>query len=217
MDIKKLLKKHGSEFRSIYDEALKELETVKEDELMNLQKYLDSQLKTNIPIYQIDFNKEEEKKLAFYHKLNIPEDKIELYMTLYKNFILIEDLYELDEYDLIIIFDLNKESLDKRILNKIKQAVFELKRKLIKDETLTEEEIEMYMDSIYNEAKEIVCNDPMTFIIKYPMSTFYRIEDGIIRHRLRKSPKFLLKKDMTDVVCLKFINKRQRLLMSIAN
>jgi hypothetical protein len=217
MDIKKLLKSYGKEFQSIYDDALKELESAKEDEIMNLQEYLDSRNVASMPLLRVDFEKEEVKKLEFYRKLNIPEDKIELYMRIYKNFILVEDLNELDEYDKIVIFDLNKESLNKRILYKIKNTVYQLKKQIMEQEKLTEEEIEQYMDSIYKEAKEIVCSDPMTFIIKYPVSTFFRIEDRNIRHRLIKNPKFLLKKDITDVVCLKFINKRMKLLMSIGN
>lgn len=217
MDIKKILKKYGKEFASIYDEALKELDASKEDELLNLQKYLDKHVNTNMNILHIDFDKEETKKHAFYRKLNVPKEKIEIYTKLYRNFILVEDVYELNEYDLIVMFDLSKESLDKRILNKINQAVFQLKRKLIEDNTITEEEIEMHMDSIYEEAKEIVCNDPMSFIIKYPISTFISVKDNMIYYRMKKQSKYIMKKKTTDMVYLKLINKRHILLMNIAD
>jgi hypothetical protein len=219
MDIKKIFKQYGSEFKSIYDEALKELESAKESEIVNLQEYLDNRLK-NEEVQEPDIAGNEQRKYDFYKSIGVPDDKIELYMRIYSNFVLVEDVNYLVENDTFIMFDLSKESLEKRVTRKINEAVNSFKEALSKAENITIEEVEQnkeYMEQIYTEAKNIVCSDPMTFVIKYPMGHFKYLKNGYIYYRLFSTYKFINRKTANDVVFLKSMDNRQMRLKRLLN
>jgi hypothetical protein len=234
----KLIKKLGREFESIYNEALKELNTAKDEDILQIQKYLDKQLsnkkytkkqleylkqfgeeKEHKPRKEIyfDFNEAYKQKDKLYKGLGIPEEKIKIYHDIYRNFIYTDNVNDLERNDLIIIFDLNSESIEKRINKKINSMTYMVKNRIAKDEDISIEDIDMHpeiIEQIQADSKRVICDDPMSFVIKYPLSRISYINDEMIGIRMTTNFKYIIKVPLRDKVYLKLITAKERLLIN---
>jgi hypothetical protein len=181
-----LLKKLEPAFLEIYEEALREVNN--EKDLFNLQKYLDEK------IQEIYYEDTDDSKREFFTSLSVGEEEVNRLMKIYSKYSLIDNFRYLKGGDIVIMYDLRKSSVEKKInklLKKITQSMFRKLADELGQPIQNIMDMKDVVESVYEMANELINSNPSNFIVRKPPMVILTVKPNcflfkyiFLRHRV---------------------------------
>jgi hypothetical protein len=181
-----LLKKLEPAFLEIYEEALREVNN--EKDLFNLQEYLDEK------IQEIYYEDTEDSKRDFFSSFSLSKPEVERFMGVYNKYALIDNFRHLKRGDLVIMFDLRKQSVEKKINKLMTKLIYSMLERLAVELEQPIEEVRKMPDiedKLYETAKELIESKPSNYMVRKPPMIILAVKPNhflfkyiFMRHRI---------------------------------